>query len=135
MLVILDANILISFALQSQALKPLQEAYVTKDFTSIISTYLLAEVDNVLARPKFAKYISKSDRLTVVQELAKLSTAIQIKQPFPKFSDPKDRYLLAMLRDSQAELLITGDKKLLDLGHYQDKAIITPQEFIRKYLN
>jgi len=40
-----------------------------------------------------------------------------------------------MLRDSDAELLVTGDKKLLELGEYAAKAIISPQEFIARYLN
>ena len=135
MQLILDANILISFALRSKALRALQDAYVAQDFVTIVSSYLLAEVDTVLARPKFAKYISESERQEVVQELFNLAKVIQIKQPFPEFIDPKDRYLLAMLRDSDAELLVTGDKKLLELGEYATKAIISPQEFIARYLN
>jgi len=135
MQLILDANILISFALRSKALRALQEAYVAQDFVTIVSSYLLAEVDAVLARPKFAKYISESERKEVVQELFNLAKVVQIKQPFPEFTDPKDSYLLAMLRDSDAELLVTGDKKLLELGEYAAKAIISPQEFTVRYLN
>lgn len=135
MQLILDANILVSFALRSKSLKPLQDAYIAKLFTPVTSTYLLSEVENVLSRPKFEKYIDREEIEQVMLVMLMLGKVVQIKQPFPEFSDPKDRYLLAMLRDSDAKLLVTGDKKLLELKEYANKVIISAQEFIFTYLN
>ena len=52
--------------------------------------------------------------------------------PHPDFSDPKDRYLLAMLRDSDAELLVTGDKTLLALESFDNKPILPPAGFLAR---
>lgn len=52
------------------------------------------------------------------------------KLPHPNFSDPKDRYLLAMLRDSDAELLVTGNKVLLAVEHFEGKPILLPAAFL-----
>jgi len=46
MQIILDANVYISFAIRSKALKPLRDAYSAEIFTPLVSTYLLAEVEN-----------------------------------------------------------------------------------------
>ena len=51
-------------------------------------------------------------------------------KPFPEFGDPKDRYLLAMLRDSDAEALVTGDKALLVLDDFEGRPIISPADFL-----
>jgi len=134
MQIILDANIYISFAIRSTALKPLRDAYSAEKFTPLVSTYLLAEVENVLNRPKFDKYIKQDEKELALKRIITLAKIIQIKQPFPEFSDHKDRYLLAMLRDSEAEILVTGDKKLLAVETYNDKTIISPQNFMNKYI-
>lgn len=55
---------------------------------------------------------------------------MQPKQPFPEFGDPKDRYLLAMLKGSDAEALVTGDGALLELGAFENKLILTPADFL-----
>ena len=126
MRVVLDSNVLVSFALRSPALKALQIAWRAKRFTSLISFYLLAEVEDVLGREKFVPYLTVEDRTRFVRDLQALSAIVQPRQPFPEFGDPKDRYLLAMLRDSEAELLVTGDKLLLALETFEAKPVVTP---------
>lgn len=62
MLVVLDSNVLVSFAIRSSKLQPLQNAWRAKRFTSLVSLYLLAEVEDVLSREKFERYITREDR-------------------------------------------------------------------------
>jgi predicted nucleic acid-binding protein len=49
---------------------------------------------------------------------------------FPDFPDPKDRYLLAMLRDGEADVLVTGDTLLLELKRFEEKPMISPAQFM-----
>ena len=130
MLVVLDSNVLVSFALRSRALKPLQDAWRAERFSSLVSPYLLAEVEDVLGRAKFVPYLSAEDRAQFVRDLLAFSEVVRPRQPFPEFEDPKDRYLLAMLRDSDAEGLVTGDKALLALGDFEGKPTISPSDFL-----
>lgn len=130
MQVVLDSNVLVSFALRSSKLKPLQDAWRAKRFSSLVSPYLLAEVEDVLGREKFARYVTLEDRARFVQDVRALSEVVRPRQPFPEFGDPKDRYLLAMMRDGDAEALVTGDKRLLDLGDFESKPVISPAELL-----
>jgi uncharacterized protein len=128
--VIFDANIFVSMALRSKKLQRLRDAWEDKQFTVLLSTYLLSEVQDVLSRPKLARYLDEESRESFMQLIKDLSEAVTVKQPHPKFRDPKDRYLLAMLRDTDAEMLITGDSALLELGMFEEKLIINPTEFL-----
>lgn len=132
MRVVLDSNVLVSFALRSEKLKPLQNAWRAGRFTLLTSPYLLAEVEDVLGREKFARYLSPDARRQFLEDLRMLGMTVQPRQPFPDFEDPKDRYLLAMLKGSDAEVLVTGDKALLALGAVAGKPILSVSEFIRR---
>jgi putative PIN family toxin of toxin-antitoxin system len=129
MRVVLDTNVLISLAIGSRALKPIEDAWRAGRFTLLTSSYLLFEVKAVLARPKFTHYLTADQAARFVSRLETLSEAISIKQPFPEFSDAKDRFLLAMVRH-QADILVTGDGALLALEHFETAVIISPRAFI-----
>ena len=57
MRVVLDTNVYVSMAIRSTALKPMRTAWQTGRFTTVVSRYLLAEVQDVLVRDKFAPFI------------------------------------------------------------------------------
>ena len=44
---------------------------------------------------------------------------------------PEDDLILATAVCGQAEYLVTGDRKLLDLGTYEEVKIVSPREFLR----
>ena len=44
--------------------------------------------------------------------------------------DPKDAYLLSLCDSSEAEIMITGDKDLLQLEEFGSTKIFSPRDFI-----
>jgi putative PIN family toxin of toxin-antitoxin system len=130
MRVIFDTNVYVSMAIRSTKLKPLRDAWETGLFTTLITTYLLAEVEDVLRRPKLAPYLDVEDVTAFMEQVKTLGEAVIVKQPHPEFRDPKDRYLLAMLRDGEADVLVTGDVLLLELESFLNKPILNPAQFI-----
>ena len=46
--------------------------------------------------------------------------------------DPKDNYLLALAKDSDANFLVTGDQDLLVIAKFENTEIVTYQEFLLK---
>jgi uncharacterized protein len=49
--------------------------------------------------------------------------------------DPKDNYLLALAKDSNADFLITGDQDLLILENFDLTKIVTYQDFLKIVIN
>jgi uncharacterized protein len=96
--------------------------------------YLLSEVEDVLTRPKLSRYLDTEDIKAFMEQVTTLGEAVTVEQPHPEFRDPKDRYLLAMLRDGEADVLVTGDIRLLELEAFEEKPIMNPTTFITRYL-
>jgi uncharacterized protein len=131
MRVVLDTNVFVSMAIRSTKLQPLRDAWETERFTALMTTYLLSEVEDVLTRPKLARYLGAGDIKTFIDLMTTLGEAVTLNQPHPEFRDPKDRYLLAMLRDGGADVLVTGDRLLLELEEFEEKPIMNPANFLK----
>lgn len=83
----------------------------------VISPLLLEELEDVLGRPKFRRYV---DLDTVGEYIALLRRdALTVPDPEEPSSlrsaDPDDDYLIA-LAQSQNAVLVSGDKHLLEIG-------------------
>jgi putative PIN family toxin of toxin-antitoxin system len=130
--VVVDSNVLVSIALKSKALAPIREAWVEGRFTLLGSEPLLRELEEVLRRDKFDRLITPLEVDVFLSSLRETVTWLDLKEPYPGFSDPKDSFLLAMARNSGAQILVTGDKALLDLGRFEETEILSPRAFVER---
>jgi uncharacterized protein len=48
----------------------------------------------------------------------------------PASLDPKDDYLIALARASNADCLVSGDSHLLDLGYLPPFMVVAPRDFL-----
>jgi hypothetical protein len=87
------------------------------DFELIVSPLLLEELELVLRREKFRRYIDQ-DGVTAYLDLLRRSADVAADpESLPPIScaDPDDDYLIA-LAHSQNAALVSGDSHLLDLA-------------------
>ena len=120
--VIFDTNIWISYLIGHQ-LGEVTELLAEQRVELILSKELRKELIEVTNRKKFQKYFDKDK----VQELLKLMEFIgkeyQIDE-YPKICrDPKDDFLLGLIRISKANFLVTGDQDLLILNPFEGTEI------------
>ena len=54
--------------------------------------------------------------------------------PEPVCDDPDDDKFLACALTARADLIVSGDKKLLAVSGYEDVAVATPREFSDRWL-
>lgn len=82
----------------------------------IVSPLLLEELEGVLSRDKFRRYVDVCEAREYVALLRRESTlSSDPKDPPPlRSADPDDDYLIA-LAHGQSAVLVSGDKHLLDL--------------------
>ncbi len=99
--------------------------------TLISSPALLAELAEVMNRPKFQAILARSNT-DPEQTLGGLRRLAEIVDPPPLPAqvsrDPSDDEVLALAIASQADLIITGDADLLTLGSHGGIPIIDPAE-------
>lgn len=115
--VVLDPNVLVSAAISpggtTARILDLVDAGV---LVPVISPSLVAELGDVLRRPRFRRYLDVATVERFVDELGALGEWHRDLPEPPRLSpDLNDDYLLALAKDAHADALISGDPDLTDL--------------------
>ena len=134
MIVFINTNVLISSLLDIES-APYQAIDKASSFPffCITSDYCLEELNYVKMR-KFSKHIDLMDKhfSIVIRMVNVVHTGNKTFKEELYVRDEKDRLVLRATLQIDADILITGDKDLLDLTITKPK-IITPREFIDNY--
>jgi putative PIN family toxin of toxin-antitoxin system len=109
----------------------LVEAWRNRRFALVVSPLLLAELDEVLSPPKFARWAGDGRAAAYVAALEARSEykPDPIDPPSSGIRDPDDDYLVALMRATQADFLVSLDRDLLD-AQLDDIAAIDPAVFV-----
>ena len=98
------------------------------------SPVLLEELSDVIARPAFSQRFTAIGK-TVRQVLADYVEIVDLVEPIevPRIvRDPDDDHVLACALAAKADLIVSGDKDLLDLNSFQNISILNPAEALRR---
>ena len=96
----------------------------------LVSESTLSELAQVLARPKFDKYLSPEDRKRFFTLIAPLCIKTDIVQTITACRDPKDNKFLELALNGSADFILSGDKDLLALHPFQGIPIYKPAEYL-----
>ena len=131
MRVILDTNTLVSALLIRQSI-PRQAFDKAKQVgILLLSSATLEELDSVLNREKFKKYITDAERILFVQTLKNQSILLETTQSISACRDPKDNKFLELAVMGEADYIISGDSDLLVLNPFENTKIVTPRAFVQ----
>ena len=134
MRLVLDTNTAISGLLWQGTPGKLIDAAHAKSVSLFTSAELLAELRGVLTREKFARQLETRglNAIDVFDGYAALTTIIvpAIIQP-TIVNDPSDDAVLACALGAKAEIIVSGDRHLLDLEEHRGIRIVTAAEAVR----
>ena len=97
----------------------------------LVSDETIAELDDVLRRPKFDKYVSETQRLEFLAALVREAEVIDVVDVVTECRDSKDNKFLELALSGRGSHVVTGDSDLLALHPFRQIAIVTPQSFLR----
>lgn len=138
MRIVADTNVIVSAFLWGGTPRRLLDAVQTRQFELFTSRELVAELEEVLSREKFARQFIQT-RFTAAfllaryTQLATLITATQVA--VPALRDPDDTHVLACAIAARAEAIVSGDADLHALGSYQGIPILTPTQALQRVPN
>ena len=100
-------------------------------FELVVSLRLLYELEAVLLRPWFRRKLSYEEVLEYVLWLRERSLLADEGEDFSRFTeDPDDDYLVALALVSGADLIVSGDRHLLELEGENIPRVVSPAEFL-----
>lgn len=129
-LFVLDTNVIVSATLikEGRARQALDKAQATG--IVLTSTLVLSELEEVLARPKFDKYVTAVERKLFLAGFVKTVKFVEVEERIEVCRDPKDDKYLELAISGNATCIVSGDADLLVLNPFRDIPIMTVQEFL-----
>lgn len=135
MRVVLDTNTVVSALLWRGTPNHLVEAARHWPSTFCTSTFLLAELEEVLTREHLAAAVAASGETAeaLVGRYRAISTTVVVAPlGSPVSRDPDDDQVIACAIAAAAEVIVSGDLDLLSVGTYEGIRIITAAECLRR---
>lgn len=100
-------------------------------FHLVVSTHLLYELQAVLSRPAFRKYLTVPVLHQYVMWIADRAQVGPDSTEVPRYTgDPDDDYLVALALDTEAEVIVTSDSHLHDHRDAIPVAVDDPRSFL-----
>ncbi len=99
----------------------------------LISQETIAELDDVLRRPKFNRYVQEEDRLRFLATYLSVAQMVEVTAKVTDCSDAKDNKFLELAISGGAACIISGDQDLLTLSPYRGIFVLTPHAFLIDY--
>jgi len=127
---VIDTNTLVSSVLISSSIPDRAVKSIRQSGIILISIATLEELQEVMNRRKFDKYVAPLIRSEFIAQLAQQSELIDIKESVIACRDPKDDKFLELAVNGNADYLITGDRNLLVLHLFRNIPILIPAGFL-----
>jgi len=130
--VVIDTNVLISglFSTTSIPARAVEKAVTKAQLVASIET--LRELIEKLHSPKFDRYVPRERRDALLERVASLVEIIEVLQSIRASRDPTDDKFVEAAVNGRADVIVTGDKDLLDLNPFRGVAIMTPADYLAR---
>ena len=127
---VFDTNVLVSALLFADS-KPAQAFFMAlRRGVILTSIAALHELNDVLHRKKFDKYLTIEERNVFLEQYTQTAASIEIAETLQVCRDPKDDKFLEIAVNGSATYVITGDPDLLTLHPFRGIPIVSPDTFL-----
>lgn len=124
--VVIDTNVLISGLFSTTSTPALAVEKAVTKAQLVATTETLRELIEKMHLPKFDRYVRREPRDALLERVASLVEIIDVVQTIRASRDPNDDKFLEAAVNGRADVIVTGDRDLLDLNPFRRIAIVTP---------
>lgn len=127
---VFDINVLISALLFDKS-KPARAFFAAlSNGEVLVSSDTISELNEVLGRKKFNKYLTEEERERFLRSLLQSARLVEIREKVRACRDPKDDKFLELAVNGAADYIVSGDGDLLALHPFRSVQILTPEAFV-----
>jgi putative PIN family toxin of toxin-antitoxin system len=134
MRVVLDTNVVVSGVIKEEGPpgQILSRLFQARQYISVTSLEILAEIQEVLQRPKIRRYHGWTDEeidafvtfLYAESDVTVGTLTVNVAR------DPQDNKFLACASEGNADYLVSGDDDLLQIEVFERTQIVRPRVFL-----
>jgi putative PIN family toxin of toxin-antitoxin system len=117
---VIDTNILISAALSAQGAPAKLVLCTLARHRLVFSQAMFDELCTRIYRPKFDRYISLEDRERLLRDFNACAVWVEAGEPGQYCRDRDDDHFIEAALKAQADVLVSGDKDLLEAPRLQE---------------
>jgi putative PIN family toxin of toxin-antitoxin system len=129
---VLDTGVLVSALLLPRSVPRQAVDRAFADGIVLASVATIDELDDVLRRPKFDRYVQEDEHLRFLAKFIRDTSLIEVTDIVSECRDVKDNKFLELALSGKATCIDSGDSDLLVLDPFRGISIITPQEFMSR---
>jgi len=132
---VIDTSILIRAVIKPRGtVGPILQGLRNADYQLVYSDPLLAELAEVLARPRLpAKYgLTTEDIATVLSLILLRGEPVVPARRIGVCRDPNDNMVLEAAVAGQVDAIVSGDEDLLTLSPFEGIPVLSPAAFLRR---
>lgn len=133
MRVVLDSNVVVSFAILTHSRLGRIVDQIFLDHTVLYSEATFAELARSLLRPKLRRYIDVEDVDAFLRRYESRAERVAVTSEVAASRDPGDDKFLQLALDGVAACIVTGDPDLLVLHPFRGIDIIRVTDFDARY--
>jgi putative PIN family toxin of toxin-antitoxin system len=127
---VLDTNVVMSAVLLPQSLARQAFDQARKRGILLLSTATAQELDAVIQRPKFDRYVPLEHRLRFLTTFILAATLITTTETVTDCRDANDNKFLELAVSGRATCIVSGDNDLLALHPFRGIPILTPRQLL-----
>jgi putative PIN family toxin of toxin-antitoxin system len=127
---VVDTNVIVSALLFAESVPGRAFKRALHEGEILISSQFVEELQAVLHRRKFDRYITRDERDEFLETFIDESTLVTVSESVHVCRDPKDNMVLELAVAGSADAIVTGDDDLLGLHPFQGIAVVRPADFL-----
>ncbi len=132
--VVFDTNVWVSIFMEEVLYDEFLQA--KKELIVYVSKDIILELSKVLLYPRIAKVLEKNSisEKDVLRAISADCKMVESKvQLHIVNTDEADNKILECALAARADVIVSGDRHLLELGKFKDTKILTPREFFDSF--
>jgi len=127
---VFDTNAIVSAVLLKQSVVRQAFDKAVAQGKLLVSRPTVDEVNEVLRRRGFDKYVLEEERIEFITILVRDAILVEITEKISACRDPKDNKFLELAVRGEASCIVSGDDDLLSLHPFRGIPIVTPRQFL-----
>ena len=131
---VVDTNVFVSAIILPLSLPRRAVDQALDNGVLLFSAATIAELEEVLRRPKFDRYVIREERQFFLSQLASTAEFVQIIQLVRECRDPKDDKFLEVALNGRVDVIVTGDADLLGIHPWRGIEVLSPAKYLKNRL-